>query len=78
MSKPKITDFERGVFSAMQYLVVTRHEPTLAKEIAREHGIKHDFAMKLSKETGIFVREMNKFIREELPDRLTMKVNKCP
>lgn len=59
-------DFLSGVFSAMQYLVLFRDEPSLAAEVAREHGIKVDWAIKESKRTGFRVRDMNKFIREKI------------
>lgn len=60
-------DYSRGVFSAMQYLVVFRDEPQLAMEIAKENGIRQAEALKLSKESGFEVRRMNRFIREEVP-----------
>lgn len=64
---PKIEhdSFLCGVWSCVEYLVVTG-EPTLAKHICKEHGIKQGWALTQVKRTGAFVRQMNKFIREEL------------
>lgn len=45
-------EFTRGVFSAMQYLVVMRDECQSAAEIAAENGIKRDEALRLSRESG--------------------------
>lgn len=63
----KPDEFLSGVFSAMQYLVLTADEPTLAANIAREHGIEQAWALRQSRLTGFEVRRMNRFIREELP-----------
>lgn len=64
--KNDLDQFTCGVFSVMQELVLVYHEPTLAKEIAKSHGINKAEALKLAKHSGYCVREMNKFIREEL------------
>jgi hypothetical protein len=62
----KSDDFTRGVFSTMQYLVVVRGELQLAAEIANENAIRQKLALKLSKESGFEVCQMNRFIRAEL------------
>lgn len=59
--------FLSGVFSAMQYLVLSRGEGQLAAELAKENGIRQAWALKESTRTGFRVREMNRFIRQELP-----------
>lgn len=70
MSKKPIDDFDSGftagVFSACQTLAIIRGEPTYAKDILKEHGIKRDEALRLSRMSGFSVRKMNRFIREEL------------
>lgn len=58
--------FLSGVFSTIQYLVVVRDVPQLAKEIAEDNGINRDLALKESRRTGFRMREMNRWIREEL------------
>jgi hypothetical protein len=64
---PKVRDeFLSGVFSVMQHLVLIRDEPGLAVEIANMNSIKRDWALRESRLTGFRVREMNRFIREEL------------
>jgi hypothetical protein len=60
--------FHSGVFSAMQYLVLISDQPTMAKEIAIEHGITKSWALSESKRARWEVRKMNKFIREYLED----------
>jgi hypothetical protein len=59
-------EFLSGVFSAMQHLVLVRDDPQMAAEIANSHGIKRDWALRESKLTGFRVREMNRFIMENL------------
>jgi hypothetical protein len=60
--------FLSGVFHAMEYLVITRDEPTLAKELANNCSIKQAWGLAEVKRTGYEVRRMNKFIREELTE----------
>jgi len=63
----KVNGFLCGVFFAMQYLALNRGEPTAAKELALENSMTKKWALAESRRTGYRVREMNKFIREELP-----------
>ena len=59
-------EFMQGVFWSMQYLVLTRGENQLARELANESGLHQEEALQLSKLTGFQVRTMNRFIRDEL------------
>lgn len=59
-------EFISGVFSCMQHLALTCGEPQLAAELAKEHGIDIEMALKESKRSGFEVRKMNRFIRDEL------------
>lgn len=58
--------FNRGVWIAVEYLVLIRDAPLFAAEICHEAGIGDKAAFKLAKSSGYRTREMNKFIREEL------------
>ena len=58
--------FQDGIWYAVQYLVVSRDEPTMAKELALSAGITKETAKKLQKLSGSYADKMDKFIKEEL------------
>lgn len=58
--------FDCGVFSAIQHLVLEHDQPSMAADIAKQHGIEREWALRESRRTGYEVRRMNKWIREEL------------
>lgn len=58
--------FQDGVWYAVQYLVVTRDEPTMARELALSAGITKETAKKLQKLSDSYTDKMDKFIKEEL------------
>lgn len=58
--------FQDGIWYAAQYLVVSRDEPTMAKELTLSAGITKETARKLQKLSGSYADKMDKFIKEEL------------
>lgn len=59
----KNEDFISGVLFAVQELILTHDQPTMAEGIMRGAGSEKDF-IKAQKETGYKTRKMNKAIRE--------------
>ena len=47
-----ITDFERGLWIAIEYLILVRDQPTFAKELIQGSGILLEDAVKIVKETN--------------------------
>lgn len=58
--------FQDGVWYAVQYLVITEDQPTMARELALSAGITKETARILQKATGYYAGKMKKFIEEEL------------
>lgn len=65
-AKTKIDDVMRGMWIAVEHLVVSRDEPVVAKEICIAGGITPYCALKLIKENSFQTVIMRRFVREEL------------
>lgn len=58
--------FHDGIWYAVQYLVVTEDQPTMARDLALSACITKETARKLQKLSGSYADKMDKFIKEEL------------
>ena len=58
--------FQDGIWYAVQYLIVSEDQPTMARDLALSAGITKETAKKLQKLSGSYADKMDKFIKEEL------------
>lgn len=58
--------FHDGIWYAVQNLVVSEDQPTMARDLALSAGITKATAKKLQKLSGSYADKMKKFIEEEL------------
>lgn len=66
-------DFCRGVWYAIQMLVVELRAPSIAANIAREANFSKDKCLELQRDSGVYDEEMTDFINEEIKMIKTMK-----
>lgn len=59
-------DFCRGVWYAIQMLVVELRAPSMAANIAREANFSKDKCLELQRDSGVYDEEMKDFINEEI------------
>ena len=55
-------EFAEGIWFAVEYLVCTRDEPSLAEELIKESGIDVDVYREILAETGYEVKSLRKVL----------------
>lgn len=50
--KECISEFDRGLWIAIEYLVLVRDQPTFAKELVQQQGISLEKVVQMVKETN--------------------------
>ena len=53
-----------GILYSVQYLIITRDEPSMAQELIRDSGYTMNDFLKIQRKSGYESRKMNKVIRE--------------